>query len=143
MEIKAIKIISGIGISLQSLGVLLTVILRAVQGTGSLSAFCTGGIPLVLYVLFLCWLFRTSHNKARLSAGIFLGIGSLLYIGCPYISVIENIMIAHLVDAEAFAGIAAFNSTCSMLCTPLYVIAFALFCFASGGYFCYTGCDPE
>lgn len=143
MEIKAIKIISGIGISLQFLGVLLTVILRAVQGTGSLSAFFTGGIPLVLYVLFFCWLFRGSHNKTRLSAGIFLGIGSLLYIGCPYISVIENMMIAHLVGAEAFAGIATFNSTCSMLCTPLYVIAFALFCFVAGGYFCYTDCYTE
>ncbi len=143
MEVKSIKVLTGITLAIQFLGIVLTVILRVMQGTGSLSAFCTGGIPLLLYVLFFCWLFWTSHNNTRLSAGIFLGIGILLYIGCPYIAVLENMMVAHLVSTEVFAMLASFNSACSMLCGPLYVVAFALFCFAAGGYFCSADCYTE
>ena len=94
MKMKAIRSISGIGLAIQLSGVLLTVILSIVQGSRSLSAFCTGGIPLLFYILFFCWLFLTSHNNTRLAAGVFLGIGCLLYFACPYISVIENMMLA-------------------------------------------------
>lgn len=143
MNMKAIRIISGIGLAIQLLGVLLTVILSIVQGSRSLSAFCMGGIPLLFYILFFCCLFLASYNNTRLAAGVFLGIGCLLYYACPYISVIENMVTSRLVSVEAFAGAVAFNSACYRLCTPLYTIAFALFCFVAGGYFCYTDSAAE
>ncbi|MCM1496307.1 MAG: hypothetical protein NC089_10990 [Bacteroides sp.] len=152
MKLKTAKILSIIFASVQFFTVLLTVLITlnqyaikqnflGVTDTGVLelhtipvSAFCQSIIPLILYLAVVFILFAGEHKNTRVLAGAMLFLGVMLNGASYYIPSIENMLVGRTMGTNALVSLSTLNQMFTLTCTPLRVIAFALFCFVIGGY---------
>lgn len=150
MKLKTAKILSTIAASVQLFTVLLTALITLNQHvvkqryswdtavmemkTIPIAAFCQSIIPLILYLILIWLLFMSNHKTTKMTAGILVFLGAILFGTVSYIPTIENMLVGRTMGAEALASLSALNQAVTFTCTPFRVFAFALFCFVIGGY---------
>ncbi|MDE7366797.1 MAG: hypothetical protein K2N24_05535 [Lachnospiraceae bacterium] len=150
MKLKTAKILSIILASIQLLTVLLTALITLNQyvvkqryvvdtviletKTIPIAAFCQSVIPLILYLILIWLLFMAEHKNTKMTAGILVLFGVVLFLTVSYLPTIENMLVGKTMGVEALASLSALNQAVTLLCKPFQTFAFALFCFVIGGY---------
>lgn len=150
MKLKTVKTLSIITIVIQLITLFITLGMVATQESVKrwmvydesvleiksipIAAICNSVIPLLLFIIFTCIVFLAGNRNTKPVACALLIIACLLKVGMYYIPIVEN-RVAAISGVNALASLSALNQAVSMVCSPLFLSALALFFFALGGYF--------
>lgn len=96
------------------------------------AAMITNLCPLILYLMFMSILFANNQGRVRKAISVvFFVMICVLKLILQFVPTLESFLVARQ-GVEALASLSVLNSAISMVAGPIGLVAFGLFCLATG-----------